>query len=149
MSKDHIVINDPEHGERIARLAGTFFNPRAHQVVARVRDGELLGGVIFTDYTRASITTHMAGFMKSWANRDLVWCVFYYAFEQLGVNKVFGPVPASNEESLKISLKLGFSEETRVKDVFVDGDLVVLSMCRDQCRWLKLKPRGLSYTGGQ
>jgi RimJ/RimL family protein N-acetyltransferase len=145
---DRTVINDMEHGERIARLAGVIFNPRAHQVVSRMRGGELLGGVIFTDYTRASITVHMAGFMKNWANRDLIWCVFHYAFNQLGVGKVFGQVPASNEESMRNTLKLGFSVETRVKDVFVDGDLVVVSMYRDQCRWLKLKPRGL-IAGGQ
>jgi RimJ/RimL family protein N-acetyltransferase len=146
---DRIVINDMGHGERIARLSGTIFNPRGHQVVSRMKDGELLGGVIFTDYTRASITVHMAGFVKNWANRDLIWCVFHYAFEQLGVKKIFGQVPASNEEALQIDLKLGFSIETRVKDVFVDGDLIVVSMYRDQCRWLKLKPRGLSYAGGQ
>lgn len=144
---DRIVINDPDHGERIARLAGAIFNPAAHQVIAREKDGELVGGVVLTDYTRASINAHMAGFDKHWGSRDLLWCVFHYCFEQLKVNKIFGQVPASNEHALNVNLKIGFQEEVRVKDVFVDGDLIVVSMRRDQCRWLKLKPRGVAYGG--
>lgn len=140
---DEIVINDAAHGEAIAEAAGVIFNPSAHQVISRAVDGVLYGGVILTDYTGASITMHMAGFGDNWANRNILWAVFNYAFNQLEVKKVFGQVPETNTRALEIDLKLGFSVETRVKDVFKDGDLLVVSMYRDQCRWLRLKPRGV------
>lgn len=148
---DEILINDPEHGEAIAKEAGIIFNPRCHQVISRTVDGVLYGGVVLTDYTGASITAHMAGFNDKWANRNILWAVFNYAFNQLKVGKVFGQVPESNTKALEINLKLGFSVETRVKDVFKDGDLLVVSMYRDQCRWLNLKPRGVigGYTYGR
>ena len=148
---DEILINDPEHGEAITKAAGVIFNPRCHQVISRAVDGVLYGGVVLTDYTKASITMHMAGFNDKWVNRNILWAVFNYAFNQLKVNKVFGQVPESNQRALEINLKLGFLVETRVKDVFVDGDLLVVSMYRDQCRWLKLQPRGVigGYTYGR
>lgn len=148
MTRDRIVINDPDHGVRIASLAGVVFNTGVDQVISRVLDGRLLGGVIFNGYTRASINLHMAGFDDKWANRDLIWCVFHYAFVQLGVKKVFGQVPASNNRALAVNKKLGFKEEARISDVFEDGDLVVVAMYKEDCRWLDLRPRGLTYAGG-
>ena len=56
---------------------------------------------------------------------------------------MFGQVPASNVRALEFDRKLGFIEETRIKDVFPDGDLVVLSMKREDCKWLNLKPKTL------
>jgi hypothetical protein len=38
---------------------------------------------------------------------------------------------------------LGFTVETRIRDVFPDGDAVVMGMYRAQCRWLDLKPRNV------
>jgi RimJ/RimL family protein N-acetyltransferase len=73
----------------------------------------------------------------------MIWVCFNYPFVQLGCSKLFGQVPASNRKALEFDLKLGFIEEARVKDVFPDGDLIVIAMKREDCRWLKLKPRSL------
>ena len=96
---------------------------------------------MFSGYNEASICMHVASFLPGWVNRDLLWATFSYPFEQLGVKKVIGQVPASNKAALEFDTNLGFKIETIVKDVFVDDDLVVLGMYRDECRWLKIKPR--------
>jgi hypothetical protein len=147
---DEIVINGEGHGERIADASGVTFNPAVDQCIARVRNGELLGGVILNGYTKASINTHMAGFIDNFASREFIQSVFHYCFEQLKVRKVFGQVPSSNTKALQIDLKLGFLPVHRVKDVFEDGDLLVLEMTREDCRWLRkgFRPRNLRY-GGQ
>jgi RimJ/RimL family protein N-acetyltransferase len=145
MIHDHIVINNPEHGDRIARLSGAgggLFNEKMDQVIARVKDGELLGGVIFDNYTRAAIGIHTAGFVRHWVNRDLIWMTFDYAFNQLGVRKIIGLVPSSNTDAIKFNTSAGFTIETTVADVYPDGDCLIFSLYKEDCRWLKLKPRG-------
>lgn len=139
-----IVSNNISHGYKIAEAAGTIFNPAVDRVISRVEKGELYGGVIYTGYTLAAICLHQAGFRPNWANRDMLWVAFHYPFVKLGCKKIIGQVPASKTDILAFDQKLGFKEEARIRDVFPDGDLVVLSMTRDQCRWLSIKPRGVN-----
>ena len=138
MTEFRFRINDREHGFRIASAAGVVFNPQADQVISRMKGDELLGGVVYNSYTRGgSINIHMAGFAPFWANKDMMWMAFDYPFNQLGVKKVLALVPASNTLALEIDKKMGFKEEVRIADVYHDGDLVVLGMYREQCRWLR------------
>ena len=137
-----IVEGNHEHGHAIAEAAGTHFNPRCDRVVANVVRGKLLGGVIFTGFTVAGIGLHSAGFDPHWLSRDMLWMAFHYPFEQLGVRKITGTIHSGNRKAILFDLKLGFTEETRVVDLFPDGDLIIMSMRREDCRWLKLKPRG-------
>jgi hypothetical protein len=138
-----IKFNVIEHGYRIAKAAGCHFNPEVDRVISVTSEGNLLGGNIYTGYTGASIHLHMAGFTPNWANRDFLWIAFDYPFNQLGCKKVFGQVPEYNTRALEIDLKLGFKVEARIDDVFPGGACLVLSLAREDCRWLKLKPRGI------
>lgn len=139
-----ISFDNIEHGFRIAEEAGCQFNPATDRVIAREEDGVLWGGNIFTGFTGASINTHTAGFRPGWANRDFLWCIFHYCFNQLGCKKVFGQVPEYNTKALEIDLKLGFKIVARIEDVFPDGACLVLSLAREDCRWLNLKPRSIA-----
>ncbi len=141
--RTRIEFGREEHGHRIAREAGCTFNPAVDKVIAVTSAGKLLGGNIYQGYTGASIQLHMAGFEPSWATRDFLWVAFDYPFNQLGCRKVFGQVPETNTRALEIDLKLGFKIEARIDDVFPDGACILLSLAREDCRWLKLKPRGL------
>lgn len=142
MNAGGIRFNNSEDGLAIADAAQCPFHALHDVSIARLDDqGELLGGVIFTAYTGHSIHMHMAGFRDKWASRDLIWCVFDYPFNQLGCKRVFGQVPETNRKALEIDLKLGFKIVTHIDDVFPDGGVYVLSMTRDDCRWLSVKPR--------
>lgn len=138
-----IVFNDHVHGYAIASASGTSFNPVVDICIGRVVGDKLLGGVLFQNYTGSSIGIHVAGFADHWINRDMLWVCFHYPFVQLGCSKLFGQVPSTNSKALEFNLNLGFKEVARIEDVFPDGDLIVLTMQREKCRWLKLKPRGL------
>jgi RimJ/RimL family protein N-acetyltransferase len=138
-----IVFDNPLHGRAIAREANTVFNPEVDRCIARVEDGKLLGGVTYQGYTGASIHIHMAGFVPNWVSKDLLWVAFDYPFNQLGCRKVFGQVPETNTRALEIDQKLGFKIIAKIDDVFPDGACYVLALAREDCRWLKLKPRGL------
>jgi RimJ/RimL family protein N-acetyltransferase len=139
-----IVFNNTEFGHAIATAAGTHFNPAVDVSIGRVnKNGNLLGGVIYSGYTGASIGIHVAAFSDYWINKDMLWVTFHYPFVRLGCHKIFGQVPSYKTKTLEFDKKLGFIEEARIKDFFPDGDLIVLSMKREDCRWLSIKPQNL------
>lgn len=140
---DSIFLNAPGHGDLIAQASGSHFNPRCDICVSRERDGELLGGAVYQNYTRTSIAMHVAGFCDDWLSKDLLWIGFHYPFVQLGVERIFGQVPESNVRALEFDLRLGFKELIRIDGVFPDGGLVVVVMERGECKWLRLRPSRL------
>lgn len=136
-----IRFNHAEDGHAIAAAAGCTFNAAVDVVIARF-EKKLLGGVIYQNYTGTSINCHMAGFEPNWINKDLLWICFDYPFNQLGCKYMFGQVPSCNSKALDFDTKLGFTELTRIPGVFPNGELVVLRMAREDCRYLRLRPRG-------
>lgn len=139
-----IRINDPHDGRKIAAAAGFAFNPGVDQCLARATSkGKLVGGAVYRDFTRASIHVHIAGFAPRWASPALLWAGFHYPFSQLQVTKVFATVPDFNTECLEIVRKMGFKYETRIPEMFVDGDMLVYSMKREDCRYLGWTPRNI------
>lgn len=136
-----IHTNVTWQGNAIAAACGAIFNPEVDAVIARSENDRLLGGVIYQKFTGASIRMHMASFDPHSMCRDLLWTVFHYPFIQLGCKVVLGEIPSLNIKSLDIATKLGFKEVSRVKDIFPAGDLVMMAMRREDCRWLNIKPR--------
>lgn len=100
--------------------------------------GKILGGIVFEGYNGRSVTGHLAGTDKRWLSRTLLRAAAQYAFVQLGCVRITGLVPASNEEALKLDLRLGFTIEALLKDAAYDGDMFVLRMFARDCRWLRV-----------
>lgn len=76
---------------------------------------------------------------KKWMNRNYLWYVFYYPFKQLGVNKIICPIESSNKVCISFVEHIGFVHEATLKDAAPKGDLLIYSMAKDQCKWLKLR----------
>jgi len=136
-----IVFNDRLYGYQIAKAAGVEYNPSVDICIANKIHGELAGGVLYNNFTGASISIHVASFRPNWLSRDFLWVVFDYPFNQLGVKKLFGSVCETNVKALEFDLKLGFIEEHRIREVYPDGDMILLAMKRDTCRWLNIQPK--------
>ncbi len=112
--------------------------------IGTLRDGEPVGGFVFGGYLVSSIQVHMAGLGGRWCTRDLLILVFDYAFNQLRVHKLIAPVPSTNVLALDMDQRAGFVEEARLQGVVPGGDMVFLTMTRDQCRFLGLQLRGFT-----
>ena len=138
-----IVVNNPDLGDWIAHRAGFTYNTRADVNFCRVVGNQPIGGVVFTNYTGASIFIHAAGDSRWWADRDMLWVTFHYPFVQLGVDILFGSVPSTKPDVIAWDKKLGFKDCTTLQGAIPNGDLVILSMRREDCRWLSVKPRKL------
>jgi len=138
-----IVHNNSFYARQICEAAGVAYNQAVDPSIVRVEKDKLLGGSVYQNYTggNGSIGIHVASFAPRWINQDLLFMTFHYPFEQLGCNKLFGTVPANNEAALSFNLKLGFRVEQVIKDVYPDGDMILMAMHRAECRWLGIKPR--------
>ena len=100
-----------------------------------VQDGKIVAGVMYEEFTEASIhativaeTPMMKGFLHK---------IFDYPFNQLGVGKIIVQVNSANKESLNLAYRLGFDEEGCIKGAYLDGDRIILTMTKDECKWLK------------
>lgn len=135
-------INHPGDGAWIMERCGGVFNDKIDHVVALHRDGKLCGGLVYTGFLGGSIQMHAAGDETNWPNRDFLWLIFDYAFNQLGVCKVIGLVAATNIRALDVDLRLGWRIEAVIRRALWGGeDLLVLGMVKEDCRWLKWTPR--------
>lgn len=118
-----------------AKTGGTYTEGTT---IGLEKNGALVAGVLYDHWNGASIQMHVAAAEgKHWAYRDYLWSVFHYPFEHLRVRKVIGVVPSVNAKALSFDRHMGFVEEGRIKDAHPDGDLILLTMTRTQCRHLE------------
>jgi len=116
--------------------------PTAHLIcIGRIEGDRLLGVVGYDGFNGASIQMHSAG-EGNWVNRDFLWAAFHYPFEVCKANMVLGLIPSGNEQAIKFNKHLGFHVELALKDAHPDGALVIMSMRREECRFLKRKHHG-------
>jgi RimJ/RimL family protein N-acetyltransferase len=143
-----IRVDDVHAIRAIASAAHIQFVPRLHHCIARYNETDrLLGGVLFTEYRGGSVAIHMAGFDPHWVNRAMIYLAFDYPFNQLKVKKLIGLVPESNERARNANLKLGFTDEYLIADIYdgpVNG-MYIMSMLKDQCRWLDMPMPFIEY----
>lgn len=101
--------------------------------------------IIYDNYEPGgSIHIHIAIDNPKYVSRRAIMDVFEYPFSQLGVKKVLGIVNSNNYAALSFDLRLGFHVETVISDAYDMGDMYILSMTREQCRWLRGQDHGIS-----
>jgi RimJ/RimL family protein N-acetyltransferase len=124
-------------GERIGELE---FSPGAIGIGLE-EDGELIAGVVFSMYTKASISMHVAAIPgKRWMTKEYLWRVFAYPFIQLNCNRVTGFVREDNLVAQKFDEHIGFKREGLIRKGAVDGtNFILYGMLKEECRWLGVK----------
>ena len=100
-----------------------------------------IAAALYCNCNGASVAVHLAGVGKKWMNREYLWYCFHYPFEELKVNKLLGLVESTNAEAIRLNLHFGYTIEATLKDAAPKGDLLVMTMTKDQCKWLTLKDR--------
>jgi RimJ/RimL family protein N-acetyltransferase len=144
MKLSEVRLNDMNDGSALSHSAGSAYNPLLDRCIARITpEGKLVGGAVFRNYTGidGSIVMHVHSWSPRWLTRTLVFMAFDYMFNQLQVKKVFGNIPMKNAQALKFARDAGFNVETIIPDVFPGDDMAVMSLYRDECRFLALAAR--------
>lgn len=110
-----------------------------YRALGVVKGGQIAAGVVYDNYNgihcQASIAAEPG---TRWASRPVLRRIFSYPFTTMDVRAVSVLVSTANLASLNLATKLGFWPEAIIKFAAYDGgDLLVLKMFRNECRWLK------------
>lgn len=107
--------------------------------IGLVEDDRLIAGVLYDCYNGSSMCMHVAAVPgRHWMTKDFLRVVFAYPFRQVGVQKLIGLVGSGNVDARRFDENIGFVLEATLKGAHPDGDLLVYTMTREQCRWLNI-----------
>jgi RimJ/RimL family protein N-acetyltransferase len=134
-----VVTDNQDHLRGwISGVLGMQFSPYATFIGQEI-DGEVKAVVAFDNILDKSCMMHTAAIVPNWISKDLLWACFDYPFNILKVKVILASVASTNEEALKLDRHLGFKDKAYIEDAHIDGDLVILAMRREDCRWLDIK----------
>ena len=123
-------------GEYVARWvmdkAGHYVNDM--KAIGWEKDGNLIAGATFENYTGRNMIVHQR--MDGSPPRAFWFAFADYSYNQLGCLRVTGLVESTNEKALKLNKHIGFEVEATLKDAGKEGDLIVMVLWRDNCRFL-------------
>lgn len=143
--KQIILHQDVIVGPWVCARTGGEWQANRGATIGLAEDGKLIAGVVFEDHNGPNVMMHVAAKPGArWMTRDYLWICFDYPFNQLGCRRITGLVPSSKPSVLDFDKHLGFEYEATLEGAHPDGDLIVLKMTREKCRWLKLN-RSLSH----
>jgi RimJ/RimL family protein N-acetyltransferase len=133
------IISDPLRVLKYVKQHAKVLGSEGMKAIGLEDDeGELIAGVIYDTYVGTSIWMHVAAEPGgAWLNRAFLYICFSYPFEQLGVDRIFGWVPADNPEAQRFDEHLGFKPVTTIPGAAHGGaDVVIYRMDRADCRFL-------------
>lgn len=116
------------------RAGGQWIKGRG-TAIGKISNGKLVAGVLYEDFNGTNIVCHIAVEQNS-LDREFLGLIHQYPFIQLGVKRVTGLVSSANKKALKLDLKLGFEVEAVLKGACSDGDMIVLVLWKENCRYL-------------
>jgi RimJ/RimL family protein N-acetyltransferase len=118
-----------------ARTGGTF-PENICTAIGLVKDNKIVAGVVYEGFNGASVKTHIAVDGKTYLTKEFIRIIFQYPFLQLKCKKLIGVVDSTNERALSLNRKLGFVAEGVLRGATVNGDLILMTMTKDQCKYL-------------
>lgn len=133
------VITDPSYRAAFSKWLQDrikFYGSDA-QFVGLMEDGKILAVVAYNYFNGASVHVHIAAEGTDWLNMGFRWYCFHYPFNELGVKKIISPTSSTNKKALRFAKHLGFKKEATIKDAHPDGDIILLTMTPEECKYLE------------
>ena len=125
-------------GEWLVRILN-FPLPETTQCIGQLKDGNLVAVAGYTNFMPKACEIHIGSVGEHWANKDFIWAVFDYPFNKLGLSVILGQICADNTEALKLNRHLGFKVVAEIPDAHMSGDLVIMAMKKEECRFLNIR----------
>jgi hypothetical protein len=134
-----IVDHDPKTVGHWMHAQGAAPYREGVTCIGLEREGQLVAGAMFDGYNGASIFAHIA--ITGRITREWLWFISYYPFVQLGCQVVIGLVESSNLAAQRFDEHFGFIETGRIRQGTPDGDLIIYTLTKADCRFLR-RPYG-------
>ena len=110
-----------------------YYKPGS-QAIGLERDGGIAAGIIYEDWNGASIVCHIA--IRGRANKQFLLAISEFAFNTCAVHKIIAPVYSSNEKAMTMVRKMGFVKEGILRNAEPNGDIVLWTLTKSQCKYL-------------
>lgn len=135
---DSLIVIGPGVVEYVERVNGRTDPYSGHSVgIGIEKEGKLIGGIVLHEYNGNNFFIHVASdHPKRWVTREWLHVIFSYAFDQCKVKRITGIVTEANKTALDFDLDVGFEIEARLKDAHPTGDMLVIKMTRENCKWI-------------
>jgi RimJ/RimL family protein N-acetyltransferase len=104
--------------------------PPSYASIGFERDGELVAGVYFENYTGSNIFAHIA-FSGDVFPRELIAAVYAYATVQLTCKRMTFLIWDNNEPCINFVIRMGASLEGRMADGHPKGDVYIFTLWHD------------------
>ena len=130
ITSDKLIV-----GPWVAKKICGSFHPESSEAIGLERRGAMVAGVIYENWNGRSVVCHIA--VQGLMTPSYLYAIFHYPFVYGGLDKIIAPVASSNEESIRFVEKLGFRKEAQILDAHPDGSILLYTMSKDQCRFIK------------
>lgn len=128
-----ILINEPSLKDWA--IKHQMPTPEDAHYIGRAVDNEIKAVVVYCGFFGKSCMIHVGSVGQYWASKEFVKKVFDYPFNTLKLKVIIGTVAGSNTKALKLDRHLGFKDVATIPDAHDDGDLVILEMRPEYCKW--------------
>ncbi len=139
-----MIIQGDVAGYWVAQQMGSSFHADGATAIGLERNGRIVAGIFFENYTGRSMTCHWA--IKGRINKEFLHAIAVYAFIQCGVHKLIAPIESTNVPMVCLAFKLGFQFEAEIADAGRDGDIYIYTITKEQCRFLEGRYSGKTLT---
>lgn len=129
-----MIVSNESVGHWVAEKLGSGYFAARSNAIGLMKDNKLIAGVIYENWNRRSIMCHIV--VEGRLTRLYVGAIFNYAFNVCNVEKIIVPVESHNLKSIKLIENMGFTEEGRIKDSQPNGDIILYTMVKGDCRFL-------------
>lgn len=128
------IVSGPAVGRWVAMQMNGAFSPDTSTAIGFEDDTGIKAGVIYENWNGKSLVVHLA--IKGRITRAFLGAIFRYGFVTCGIEKAIAPVSSGNEKINSFVKKVGFIEEARITDAAPDGDIVLYTLKKADCKYL-------------
>lgn len=129
-----VVGYDDYIGPWICQRLGLEWYEGKGKCIGLLQDGVLIAGTLYEGFNGSSVFMHIAidkPVTKQWIRTNA-----RYVFIQLNAKRVSGMVAATNIQAREFLQRVGFIPEVSLHNACVDGDLIIYTIFKEECRWL-------------
>jgi hypothetical protein len=94
-------------------------------------------GVAYQNFIGRTCCMHTVIQRPEFVTPRMVRETFHYPFITCGLTAVLALVDSANTAAVDFDTRLGFKEIYRIPDGGLEGDMIILEMQRNNCRWIR------------
>ena len=139
-TRTRIVDQDPAYvGSWVQAQQGGFYRPGS-TCIGLERDGQLVAATMYDNYNVSSIMVSIA--IRGPVTKEWLYRICHYPFIQLDCKVVIATIASDNVPSQRFVRKFGFLLACAIPDADPSGALLVYTLHRANCRFLRRPHHG-------